>query len=153
MQKRIILFQSRIATLGSLYYGRYGDPVVNMKSGQRFNEVNGFQPCEMCWFARILMYPILILIIIYFWNKDEKVVDYILALSWIGILLEWYQYYYQMAYSTAEVKAYICGDSTWANCAATDVIYNGFITIPFLCLVAFIIIFLSALFWKRKRSH
>ena len=34
---------SLIATLGSLY----------------FSEVRNYIPCEMCWYQRILMYPIL----------------------------------------------------------------------------------------------
>lgn len=150
MQKRIILFQSWIAVIGSLYYGRFGDPAKNIVSGQWFNTANGFVPCEMCWFARILMYPVLILIIVHFRNKDDKVVDYILPLSWLGIFLEWYQYYYQMAYSADQVSAYLCGNSTGASCAATDVMYAWFITIPFLCLVAFVVIFVSAWIWKKK---
>lgn len=149
MYKRIILFQSRVATLGSLYYGRYGDPIKNFMNWQRFNETNGFDPCEMCWFARICMYPILILIIIHFRNNDNKVADYIVALSGLGIIIEWYQYYYQMTYSSNQVKAYICWDASGISCAATDIIYQWFITIPFLCLLAFIILFISSILRKK----
>jgi len=33
---------SVVATLGSLY----------------FSEISGFIPCELCWYQRILMYPL-----------------------------------------------------------------------------------------------
>ncbi len=148
--KRIILFQSWLATIGSLYYGRYGDPLKNFYSWQWFNAANGFTPCELCWFARILMYPILVLIIIWIRKKDEWVVDYILPLSGLGIVLEAYQYYFQMTNSNELVKAFMCNGVPGVSCAATDVIYGWFITIPFLCLAAFIVIFVSALVWKMR---
>lgn len=150
--KLIIFIQSRIATIGSLYYGRYGDPVKNLVSRDFFNAANGYNPCEMCWFARVLMYPILILIIIYFWNRDDKIVDPILILSGLGIALEGYQYYFQMTHSSADIESFICNGVSGASCAATDVMYWGFITIPFLCLVAFVVIFIIGLIWKYRSS-
>lgn len=148
--KIIIFLQSRVATIGSLYYGWYWDPVRNLVSRDFFNNANGYNPCEMCWFARILMYPILILIMIYFWNKDEKVVDSILVLSGLGILLEGYQYYFQMTSSSEAIESFICNGATGTSCAATDVMYAGFITIPFLALAAFVVIFTAAMVWKYK---
>jgi hypothetical protein len=64
-------------------------------------------------------------------------------------MLESYQYRYQMTHSSAEVQSAICGVEPGASCAATDVIYFGFVTIPFLCLVAFIVIFIAA--WQFKK--
>ena len=41
----IAYLQAWIATLGSLY----------------FSEVRQFQPCLLCWYQRILMYPLIII--------------------------------------------------------------------------------------------
>ncbi|MDA1515628.1 disulfide bond formation protein B, partial [Bacillus cereus group sp. TH40LC] len=45
---RLCLFISLIATCGSLY----------------FSEILGFTPCNLCWYQRIFMYPLIFLIII-----------------------------------------------------------------------------------------
>ena len=147
-----ILIQSWLATLGSLYYGWYWDPVINYRLNDWFNSLHGFTPCEMCWFARIFMYPILALIILYYYNKDERLVDPILLFSFLGVIQEWYQYRFQMSNSTETIKAVICDPVNKVSCAATDVMYRGFVTIPFMALLAFVVIFVSALIWKSHND-
>lgn len=78
--------------------------------------------------------------------------DYILPLSGMAIVLEAYQYYFQMSNSADVVKAFVCGDATGASCAATDVMYGWWVTIPLMCLVASIVIFVAALAWKMKNK-
>lgn len=149
--KLVIFVQSWLAMLGSLYYGRFGDPIKNLLTQERFNPINGYVPCELCWFARILMYPIVILISVWLRKKDNSVVDYILILASLGVTLESYQYYFQMTNTVDTVKSFMCWDIPGVSCAATDVLYLWFITIPFLCLVAFLVIFVSALIRKYKK--
>lgn len=149
----IILIQAILAVLWSLYYGRYGDIVKDFLNNNMFRRWNGYIPCELCRFARILMYPILPISIIWIYNKSKEYINYIIPLSVMWILLEWYQYYFQMTNSKETVKAVICWTTSWANCAATDVIYLWFITIPFLCLLAFIIILISCYFIKKSDNN
>jgi disulfide bond formation protein DsbB len=85
---------------------------------------NGLTPCDMCWFARILMYPIVVLGIIEWKRRDGSMYTPILVLSGLGIILEYYQYWYQMSHTSMEVKSFICGVGAEASCAATDVIYG-----------------------------
>lgn len=54
----VIFFQALIAMLGSLYYSNFGDPVANIQAGNFFPTEGGYEPCSMCRWARILMYPI-----------------------------------------------------------------------------------------------
>ena len=151
---KIIVWQSVVAMLWSLYYGWFGDPVQNYLYQERFVRGNGLNPCQMCWFARILMYPIVLLSIISLYRKDTSMYVPILILSWLGIVLETYQYWYQLSHSNTEIKSFICGVGAEASCAATDVIYAWFITIPFLCLVAFIVIFVLSIFvYRHYLSH
>lgn len=44
---------SLVATLGSLY----------------FSEVRGYEPCELCWYQRILMYPIVLITLVAYIQK------------------------------------------------------------------------------------
>lgn len=138
----IIFIQALIAMLWSLYYGFYGDPVQNIIAGIFFPWW-GFDPCELCWYARILMYPIVLISLIALIKKDYRSVDTILPFSILGIGLEIYHYVLQKTQIDAW---FMC---TGAHpCAALEVNYFWFITIPFLCLTAFVVIFVSALIIK-----
>ena len=148
MYKMIICIQSLVATLWSLYYWRFWDPMRNALTWQFFSRELGYTPCDLCWFARILMYPIVFLISYDILTKKYTAYPYIIILSGLGVVLESYQYRYQMTASSADILSSWCW---WlASCAAIDVIYMGFITIPFMCLVAFIVIFISSIAWYRK---
>jgi disulfide bond formation protein DsbB len=146
---QMITGQAVVAMLGSLYYGWFGDPMINYLYQEWFVRSNGLTPCEMCWFARILMYPIVLLGIIEWKRRDGSMYAPILMMSAAWIILEYYQYRYQMSHSSSEVKSFICWVWAEASCAATDVMYAWFITIPFLCLIAFIVIFVIASYAYR----
>lgn len=146
----LILAQAILATLWSLYYWRFWDPIINLQTWNFFLSSNGFAPCEMCRFARILMYPIVVIVWIGFLKKSFDTLS-VLILSWLWIILELYQYRFQMTKSNSEIKSVICWVWEWASCAATDVMYWWFITIPLLCLIAFIIIFLSTLYLHKNK--
>lgn len=134
---RLTFVQSLIATLWSLYYGRFGDPIANISQWLRF-PWNGYTPCELCRFARVLMYPIVMIALIWLIRRDPHASKTILPFALLGIGLESYQYYIQKFASTVTVNKLFC--QPWHPCAAIDVQYRWFVTIPFLCLVAFIII-------------
>ena len=52
------------ATLGSLY----------------FSEIRNFLPCEFCWYQRIAMYPLALILLIATIRRDRKIIPYALAL-------------------------------------------------------------------------
>ncbi len=140
----IIFIQALLAMLGSLYYGRYGDPIEQIFTGDFFNPDNGFTPCELCRYARILMYPIVLSSLIAIIKKDFRIVDYIIPIWILGTILEIYHYTLQKFLITT---SFFC---TRANpCTALEVDYFGFITIPFLCLIAFIVILTTSLLIKK----
>lgn len=142
----IIFAQALIAMLGSLYYSNFGDPATNISMGKLFPNDNGFNPCNLCWWARILMYPIVPMSLIGLIIKDYKIIRYILALSVPGVLLEIHHYSLQkFNISTSQV-------CTFDNpCTAMGVDYLGFITIPFLCLVAFAVITVTGILALRQK--
>ncbi len=116
---------SIVATLGSLY----------------FSEVRHFVPCELCWFQRILMYPLTILIGISIVRKEFQLSLYVAVLSGIGLLTSLYHYSIQKI-SIFSQHAPSCGP---VSCTGEYINWLGFITIPFLALIAFIFIFISSI--------
>ena len=73
---------SLLSLIGSLYYGWFGDPFLNIKTGELFLRSNGLEPCEMCWFARILMYPIVVISLV---GMIKKSLDYTSVLILSGL--------------------------------------------------------------------
>jgi len=143
----IIFVQSLLATLWSLYYGFYGDPVVNIASGNLFDPANALLPCELCWYARILMYPIVLLSLVGILKKKSDYIWYIIPQVILWIALEIYHYLLQ---KTAITNSFTC---TLANpCEALEVNYLWFITIPFLCLTAFLVILWACIYAIRKNN-
>ena len=58
-----------VATLGSLY----------------LSEVANFVPCRLCWYQRIAMYPLPVLLGVAWWKRDDGVRRYALPLAIIGM--------------------------------------------------------------------
>lgn len=130
-----IFVQALLAVLGSLYYSTFGDPVANLQAGNLIPLDNGLEPCELCWFARILMYPMLLISYMGIAKQDKKFTDYLLPLVALGIPLELYHY----AIQKLPIATYF-GCSNANPCNALQVNYFGFITIPLLALLGFIVL-------------
>lgn len=131
----LIFLQALVATVGSLYFSTFGDPVLNHSQGNLFAMGNGLTPCDLCWFARILMYPIVLLSYVGIAKQDKRFTDYILPLSVLGIFLDSYHY----AIQKLPIDTFFTCSSA-VPCNALQVNYFGFVTIPFLALLAFSVI-------------
>ncbi|MFA9555906.1 disulfide oxidoreductase [Evansella sp. AB-rgal1] len=106
-----------IATLGSLY----------------FSEIRMYIPCELCWIQRIFMYPLAITLAIASVKKDSIQVIYTLPLSLIGMGFSAYHYMLEKI-PALSTRAEACGI---IPCNYEYINWFGFITIPFLALIAF----------------
>lgn len=103
----------------------------------------GLSPCILCWYQRIFMYPIplISLIALVKGTKLSDIADYILALSFIGALFALYQHLLQVLPAGALIP---CDASN--DCAIRTVFYFDFVTLPWMALTVFVVIFLAALF-------
>lgn len=115
---------SLVATMGSLY----------------FSEIMKYEPCVLCWYQRILMYPMVILLGVAYVRKDFQAAIYSTILSGIGLLVSLYHYSIQKVSILTE-SAPACGR---VPCTGEYINLFGFITIPFLALTGFIIIFIAS---------
>ncbi|MBI5156498.1 MAG: disulfide bond formation protein B [Acidimicrobiia bacterium] len=73
---RLAWGMATIAMLGSLYY----------------SEVAGFPPCEYCWYQRIAMYPLVVILGIAMVRRDYAIRRYVLALAVPGGIISMYHY-------------------------------------------------------------
>jgi len=113
-----------VATLGSLY----------------FSEIMGFVPCRLCWFQRIFMYPLAIILPIGIARRDRGLAGYVLPLAVIGGSISTYHVLLQKTHLFSDACA-VHGD---VPCSSAYIHWLGFITIPVLALSAFALIGLAA---------
>jgi disulfide bond formation protein DsbB len=126
---QLMFLTALVATLGSLY----------------FSEIRNYVPCDMCWYQRILMYPLLIIMLIGIIKEDNHVRYYARTLSGIGFLVSLSHYGMQKISVIAENMPACSG----VSCTAQYINWYGFITIPFLALTAFFLIFVMSFFIKK----
>jgi disulfide bond formation protein DsbB len=108
------------ATLGSLYY----------------SEIADFIPCRLCWYQRIFMYPMAIVLPIAAFRRDFGVRVYMMAFPVIGLGISIYHYLVQNVPSLSDSGS--C-DVT-APCSAAYVETFDFISIPFMAGCGFLLI-------------
>lgn len=134
-----IFLQAVMAMCSPLYFSNFGDPVYEYITGTWFDTSDSLFPCQLCWWARIMMFPIVPLSLIALYTKSKPILGYIYAISIPGIALETFHYLLQKINIPNPF-----GCTAAHPCAAIDVDYFGFITIPFLCLLAFLVIHIFA---------
>ncbi|WEL23393.1 disulfide oxidoreductase [Candidatus Nanohalovita haloferacivicina] len=121
---------SLIATGGSLY----------------LSNVLGWEPCHLCWFQRIFMYPLVLLTGTGLLLEKDDVAEYALPLVMIGGSISIYHYAVQMLSKVSS------GCSTLsASCSDKFTYYFGYMTIPMFALTAFLGI--GILLWKFNNKN
>ena len=123
---------SVLATLGSLY----------------FSEIKGFIPCDLCWFQRIFMYPLVVILGIGTFQSDISVKKFVLPLSIVGGLISLFHYLEQKVPGFGGIRPCVSG----VPCSAEYINWFGFVTIPFLALTAFTLISISMTYLILKKS-
>ncbi|MEK7576375.1 MAG: disulfide bond formation protein B [Patescibacteria group bacterium] len=130
----LVLFVTASSVVGSLFY----------------SNVVGFEPCSLCWYQRILLYPQALIALLALWYKDRRFApQYILGLSYIGVVIAVYHTYLQYG----GLPLVPCSAAT-VSCAQRFVFDFGFVTIPMMSLVvfAFIILTIHTSIWYNKKQ-
>jgi disulfide bond formation protein DsbB len=119
-----------VATLGSLYE----------------SEVAGFVPCALCWYQRIAMYPMALILPIAALRGDRRVRVYALPIAVFGALIS--TYHYQLEWFP-EQGSPAC--TLEAPCTVVWVRELGFVSIPFMALCGFLaIVWLTWIAGQRR---
>lgn len=112
----ITLVVATISLIGSLY----------------FSNVLGYPPCELCWWQRIAIYPLVPLMIVAIRRNDTNGWRYglpLIAIGWIISLYHNLLYYEVLPQSIKPCQAGI-------SCTAKYIEWFGFLTIPLLAFIA-----------------
>lgn len=130
-------FLAAVSTTGSLF----------------FSYVMQFEPCVLCWYQRIFLFPLVIILAIGLFPFDKSVVKYGLPLAiagWLAAL------YHTLLYSGV-IPESIQPCSQGVSCTEKYIELFGFVTIPMLSLLSFstiigLLVFLTQTNRNRKVS-
>ena len=107
-----------LATLGALF----------------ISEVMGFAPCVLCWWQRIFMFPLVLILAVGLFPFDRKVVRYALPLALIGLLVAGFHVLLTMDIIPETLAPCRQG----IPCKTIQIEWFGFVTIPLLSFLAFL---------------
>ncbi len=118
------------ATLGSLF----------------FSDVMGFAPCVLCWWQRIFIYPLVLILGVGLFSLDAAVVRYSLPLAGAG----WCVALYHTLLYEGVIPESIQPCSQGVPCTERYIELLGFLSIPLLSLLAFTGIVALLLILRRR---
>ena len=109
-----------MATLGALF----------------MSEIMGFAPCVLCWWQRIFMFPLVLVLALGLFPFDPKVLRYALPLATMGLLVAGFHVLLTMGIIPETLAP--CRDGI--PCKTLQIEWFGFVTIPLLSFFAFLVL-------------
>ena len=101
-----------------------------------FSEVMNLPPCVLCWYQRIFLFPLVLMLPVGLFPFDPKVVRYALPLSMVG----WSLAFFHVLLTYGLIPESIRPCTLGVPCALNQIEWFGFVSIPLLSLVAFSVI-------------
>lgn len=147
-KKRYQAFGDIVASVGA--WGLWIAFVVSLAASiltLYYSEVLGFEPCPLCWWQRIFLYPQVILMGLAAWKRDAYMADYSIILSIFGAGVALYQHALQMLPGSG-----LPCPATGVSCAQRIVFEFGYITFPFMAfsLFAFLVVLMFLVRSRRE---
>ena len=113
-----------------------------------FSYVMEFAPCVLCWYQRIFLFPLVLILAIGLFPFDKKVVKYALPLAIAGWLTA---VYHNLLYAGFIPKS-IQPCSQGVSCTEEYINLFGFLSIPMLSLLSFSTIVTLLIILYRRTS-
>lgn len=117
-----------------------------------YSEIVNFLPCYLCWWQRVFMFPLLFLFGVALWDKDRRVIRYVLPLVCIGFLVSLYQNFFYYFGVGSSLPCDASGVSCYQHLVSE---FGGYISIPMMALTSFfalLTILSVAHFYKKEIS-
>lgn len=130
-------------------YVAWATVLASMTGSLYFSEFLGFAPCTLCWYQRIAMYPLVLIIGVGIVKKDRNFLNYALPLSIIGGAIAFYQNLLYYGVIPANLAPCVSG----VSCTTRYIQLFGFMDIPLLSFISFIVITAALLIHKISSDN
>jgi disulfide bond formation protein DsbB len=97
-----------------------------------FSEVMGFAPCVLCWYQRIALFPLVLILPMGLFPFDAKMAKFALPLTVAGLLTA---LYHNLLYAGL-IRRSMQPCTQGVSCTEKYIEFFGFISIPLLSLLA-----------------
>ncbi len=122
------------ATLGALFIG----------------EVMGRTPCILCWYQRIAMFPLALILGLACFRSDHAVRQYVMPLALIGAL---FALWHSLLFAGIIPEPIQPCERDGPSCSGEDQVLFGVLPLPYLSVLAFsAIIFLLTVPFRKRSS-
>jgi disulfide bond formation protein DsbB len=121
-----------IATLGALF----------------MSEIMGFAPCVLCWWQRIFMFPLVLILALGLLPFDPRVPRYALPLAAVGLLVAGFH----VLLTRGIIPETLAPCREGIPCKTLQIEWFGFVTIPLLSFFAFLALNLLLIAAHMKTS-
>ncbi|MFA6301249.1 MAG: disulfide bond formation protein B [Candidatus Paceibacterota bacterium] len=99
-----------------------------------YSEIIRFVPCYLCWWQRVFMFPLVLIFGVALWDKDRKVIRYVLPLLCAGFLASVYQNFFYYFGENSNLPCDASGVSCYQHVVS---VFGGYISIPMMALTVF----------------
>ena len=127
----------------------WGVTLIGILGSLYFSEVLNFVPCLLCWYQRIALYPLLVTLTVGILIKDKNLHLYVLPLSIAGLSIA--TYHSLLYYHLIPEKLGPCVEGI--SCLTKYIDWFGFISIPLLSFITFLIITLIMIINRRQNNE
>jgi disulfide bond formation protein DsbB len=122
--------------------------LLSMVGSLFFSEVMGYPPCVLCWYQRIAIYPLVLIVAVGIVLRDRRMKFYALPLAAVGFLIA--LYHNLLYYGVIPESITPCSEG--ASCTTVQIQWLGFITIPLMALVGFAVICICLLLYRPREE-
>ncbi len=132
----------------ALYFA-WAVALVGMLGSIYASNILHWLPCNLCWYQRIFLYPLVLIIGIGILRKSDDLEYYVLPFSILGGLVALYHELIQIGIIPEKLLPCTYG----VSCTTKYINLYGFITIPLLSLAAFILISICIIIYMKEKAN
>ncbi len=101
-----------------------------------FSEIMELKPCSLCWYQRVCLFPLVLVIAAGIAKRDRGLVAYALPLVLSGLAISTFHILLQLGIISEALAPCVEGES----CSQKQIVWLGFVSIPMMSLGAFVAI-------------
>ena len=139
---------SEIRAQGFLLFAAWLIALLGTAGSLFFSEVLDYPPCVLCWYQRIALYPLVLVIGVGIAINDRRVALYALPITFAGLAIG--VYHNLLYYGIIPEAITPCTEGVPCNAVKLELL--GFITIPLMSLGAFAAIALCLFIYHRQNK-
>ncbi len=115
--------------------------LTSMLGSLFFSEILGWEPCVLCWYQRIVLYPLVFIFGTALLRKKTDSFTYAIPLAIVGLFIAAYHFIIQLL---AKFGTEVACSTNGVPCNVSPTWMFGYVTIPLMAFTAFTAILLFA---------